>query len=495
MSIEKLLEAVKNHNPNADTNLIRLAYDFAEEAHRGQNRMHGETYLEHPYNTAMILADLKMDTTSIVAALLHDIPEEGKYTLKDIETNFGKEVAFLVEGVTKLGKVKYRGIERYLENLRKMFVAMAKDIRVIIIRLADRLDNLKTLDVHPPVKKMRIARETLEIYAPIANRLGIGEIKGQLEDLSFKYLYPEEYKYVDNLLNKFSHAKEKFLNLAIEKVKKNLKKENISIVNIHGRIKHHYSLYKKLVKYNNELPRVYDIVAIRIIVNNITDCYAVLGIIHKLWKPLKGRIKDYIAQPKPNGYQSLHTTVFSINGEIIEFQIRSEKMHEEAEYGVAAHWIYSDETQKGTVDKKTSGKKNDLLWINELNKWRQELEDNQEYLETLKIDVFQNRIFVFTPKGDVINLPDGATPIDFAYHIHSDIGNKCVSARINEKIQPLDSELKSGDLIEIIIDKNRSAPNADWLNFVKTSLARSKIKQAIRTKKGIFRWIPIINKK
>lgn len=476
MTINRILEIIKKNSPEADLDLVRLAYDFALEAHMGQKRTSGEEYIQHPLEVAYKLAEYKMDLATIIAGILHDVPEETTKTLIEIEKNFGGETARLVEGITKLGKIKYRGLERYAENLRKMFMAIAEDVRVVFIKFADRIHNLKTLYALPPVKQQRIARESLEIYAPIANRLGMEEIKCELEDLSFPYVYPEEYKWVMEISKKRYEEQTKF----IERVKKIIRKEletnaKFIFLNIEGRSKHYYSLYQKIIKKDMDIDKVYDLVALRIIVKNIDDCYRVLGYIHKLWAPLPGRIKDYIAQPKPNGYQSLHTTVFGPDGRITEFQIRTQKMHEEAEFGVAAHWLYKENELKQNL-KISQGK---LKWIKELVNEKKDNYNAQKYLRTLKLDFFKNRIFVFTPKGDVIDLPEGATPIDFAYHIHSDIGNKCAGVKINDKIATLSTPLKNSDVIEIIIDKNRAGPSETWLTFVQTHAAKDKIKASL----------------
>lgn len=505
MTIDDLLQKIKSYNPNADLDLIRLAYEYAEKAHGSQKRLSGKPYIQHPLNTAFNLAEMKLDQNVIIAGLLHDVPEDTnpenpEAALKDIKYNFGEEVAFLVHGITKLGKIKYRGMERYLENLRKMFIAMAEDVRVILIKFADRLDNLETLEFLPPKKQKRVALETMEIYAPIANRLGMGEIKGQLEDLAFRYLYPKEYEWLKKEVTPKYKAKEEYL----KKIKVKLLKavtqsplgydlssqplsddefRRIKIYSIHGRTKRLWSLYKKLNQRGHEdLSKIYDIVALRVITETIAECYAILGIIHQLWKPLKGRIKDYIAQPKPNGYQSLHTTVFCDDGEIVEFQIRTQKMHEEAEYGIAAHWYYDEHGQAKPYDEHGQAKpiEKNLKWVNELTKWKKEFEKNKQYLELLKIDVFQSRIFVLTPKGDVIDLPENSTPLDFAYTLHTDLGDKCIGARVNDQIASLDTKLLSGDMVEILVDKNRKAPSLDWLKFVKTSGARHKIKSRLK---------------
>lgn len=479
---EKLLETIKNNQIDGDLDMLKLAYDFALDAHEGQNRASGEPYIMHPLATAQKLAEMKLDLTTITAGLLHDIPEDTKLTLQDLNKNFGQDVAKLVEGITKLGKLKYRGMERYAENLRKMFVAMSDDIRVVLIKFADRLHNLKTLDALPADKQFRIAQETLEIYAPIADRLAIGQIKGELEDLAFKYVYPEDYKWITKIIPREYKAKEKYLKEIKEQVKENLAKESITIdeISVQGRTKHLYSLYKKLLRphINRDLNKIYDLIALRLIVPNVTDCYSTLGILHSLYRPMPGRIKDYIANPKPNGYQSLHTTVFTDDGEIVEFQIRTRKMHEQAEYGIAAHWNY-----KESGGKIKSIKNQNLKWLNELVEWQKKIKDNDQFLQTVKLDVFQNRIYVFTPKGDVIELPEAATPIDFAYHVHSSLGDKCVGARVNEQLVNLGYQLKSGDIVEILTDKNRKTPNPDWIDMVKTAMARSKIRNSINKQK------------
>jgi len=472
-NFQEIIDIIVKNQPGADISVINDAYEFAAIAHAGQKRLSNDDYIQHALETAKRLAELKMDLPTIAAALLHDVPEDTNYTLNDIKKKFGKEIAQLVEGITKLGTLKYRGLERYAENLRKMFLAMTEDIRTIIIKFADRLHNLETLEYLRPDKRKRIALETLEIYAPIAHRLGMGEIKGQLEDLSFPYAYPKEYEWIKNL----SENKLKIEKKYIEKIKKVIQKElienGVAVISIHGRIKHIYSLYKKLLEKDKNINKVYDLIAVRVITNNVADCYRVLGIIHKKWPPLKGRIKDYIAQPKPNGYQSIHTTVFAENGKIVEFQIRDKEMHELAEYGIAAHWHYKEIGEKKSNKEKTD-------WLKQLMVIQQKIADNSEYLSKIKLDVFQSRIFVFTPDGDVIDLPEKATPVDFAYHIHTDIGNKCIGAIVNENMVPLDSELKSGDVVEILINKNRSKPNEDWLNFAKTNVARERIKQSLK---------------
>lgn len=479
-----LLQVVKKNHPKADTDLLVMAYDVVREAHKGQKRIAGDDYVVHPLGVGLMLANLNLDIATIIAGLLHDVLEDTSYTLEELQKDFGEEVASLVIGVTVLDKVKYRGVERYLENLRKMFVAMAKDMRVIFIKFADRIDNLKTLHVWPREKQLRIAQETIEIYAPIANRLGMGKIRGELEDLAFPYVNPEAYHWTKNLLLSVAPQRERYLDDIQDLIRKEVAGSGIKIINIHGRTKRLYSLYRKLLKYDRDIARIYDIITIRIIVENVPDCYAMLGLIHQRWRPLKGRIKDYIANPKPNGYQSLHTTIFSEKGEIIELQIRTKQMHEEAEFGVAAHWRYKEHGE-GKESKRDA--RFNLEWVRELTRWHRRAQGKEEQLEKMKLDVFQNRIFVFTPKGEIIDLPEDATPVDFAYHIHTDIGDHCVSSIVNDAIVPLNTRLKSGDVIEIVIDKKRKGPSPDWLQFVKTASARAKIKGKVKV--NIVDWL------
>ncbi|NUM25706.1 MAG: bifunctional (p)ppGpp synthetase/guanosine-3',5'-bis(diphosphate) 3'-pyrophosphohydrolase [Candidatus Buchananbacteria bacterium] len=474
---------LKRAPANYDFDLIKLAYEFAEEAHKTQNRKSGEPYINHPLRTAITVAKLGLDQDTVIAALLHDVPEDTTYSLVEVEKNFGEDIAKLVGGISKLGIIKYRGMEKYAENLRKMFISMAQDIRIILIKMADRLDNLRSLEALPKEKQKRIAQESLEIYAPIANRLGMGQIKGELEDLSFPYVYPQKYEWMKKDILPKIELKMAYINRVIKIVEKELAAQKIKTTSIHGRQKRLYSLYLKLQKphYNGDVSKIYDLVALRIIVPTVEDCYQALGVIHKLWKPLPGRIKDYIAQPKPNGYQSLHSTVFCTEGKIVEFQIRTPAMHDQAENGIAAHWQYKEKESRQTNKKigdpgYTLPKK--LTWIEDLVKWQKEIQDNEVYLQSLTIDFFQNRIFVFTPKGDVIDLPEGATPVDFAYHVHSWIGDHCAGARINNQIASLDSKLKNGDVVDIITDKNRRGPSRDWLQFVKTGAAKGRIKSA-----------------
>lgn len=465
----------KNHSINdSDEKLLMKAWEFACVAHQSQKRLSGEEYITHPLETAYTLSKWGMDLNTIIAGLLHDVPEESEFTIDDIKSEFGSDIAQLVEGDTKIGTIKYSGVERYAENLRKMFIAMSRDIRVIIIRFADRLHNLKTLKYHKnPEKRYRIALESLEIYAPIAGRLGMYSIKEQLEDLSFKYVYPAQHKWI---IKQFK-SKIGERTISFEKTKSNiiklLKKNKIDFYSITGRRKKLYSLYQKLLRKNKDISKIYDLIALRIITKSIGDCYSILGLIHNNYQPLNGRVKDYISQKKPNGYQSLHTTIFNEDHNPLEVQIRTQDMNKIAEFGVASHWIYKQQ-KHGPIDK-------ELDWIKDLIRWQEKIKDNKDYIKSIKLntDIFNSRIFVFTPKNDVIDLPEGSTPIDFAYHIHTDIGNKCVSAKINNKIAKLDTELKNGDMIEIIIDKNRNNPNPDWINFVKTNTAKDKIKNSL----------------
>ncbi|OGL87478.1 hypothetical protein A3I40_03470 [Candidatus Uhrbacteria bacterium RIFCSPLOWO2_02_FULL_48_12] len=485
-SLAQLLNILKKQFPGADLDMVKLAYDYAARAHAGQIRLDNTPYIQHNLATAINLTVMRVDLPTIQAGLLHDVPEETAYTIEDIKENFGAEVGSLVEGITKLGKLKYRGMERYVENLRKMFLALSKDVRVILIKFADRLHNMETLDALPPEKQKRIALESMEIFAPLAHRLGMWEIKGQLEDLSFKYTQPEDYAWVATLMATTSPSKEKNLKSIVKTLHHALTQQsNLKIYSIQGRAKHLYSLYKKLLRHDRDISRIYDLIAVRIIVDSVAECYTALGVIHQLWKPLRGRIKDYIAQPKPNGYQSLHTTVIVGPGEIVEFQIRTKKMDEEAQYGVAAYWLYV-EKEKPKEGARLDAKHRSLGWVNELIKLQQEIKDTAEYLESVKIDVFPDNIFVFTPKGDVITLPDQATPIDFAYHIHTDLGNKCAASRINNRLMPLSTTLKSGDMVEIIVDKKRARPSPDWLDFVKTRTAREHIKQSLNRTSRLF---------
>lgn len=487
IAIKDILDKIKKYAPPAEIEQVELAYEVASEAHKDQMRVSGEPYIVHPLSAAYILASLRIDATIVAATILHDVPEDTAVTLEEIEKIFGPDIASMISGITKLGKLKYRGAERYIENLRKMFVAMAEDVRVMIIKFADRIHNLMTLEVLPEKKRYRIALESLEIYAPIAHRLGMGEFKAMLEDLSFPYVYPKEFEQVRAMRDKILAGEEKLVDSVLSILRQELLDAKIKYIDLHGRKKQLYSFYQKLLKKGWETEKIYDIVALRVIVNDLADCYATLGIIHKLWRPLKGRVKDYIAQPKPNGYTSLHTTVFCIDGKIVEFQIRTQQMHYEAEYGVAAHWHYDERGMKLPAK--------DVAWARELADIQKDILNNLTDLEQIKIDFFRNRIFAFTPQGDVIDLPEDATPIDFAYHIHSEIGNKCSGAKINDHMASLDTPLQSGDVVEIIVDKNRKGPNPDWMKSVKTQLAKSHIKNSL--KNSSLNWIKFIlpNKK
>ncbi len=486
-----LLSKIKQYYPHDTGELVKQAYEFAKAAHEGQQRENGDPYLTHVYATALYLAEWKMPAELVTAGLLHDVPEDTHYTIKDLEQRFGKEIASIVEGETKISKLRYQGTQRYAENLRKMFLAMAQDVRVVIVKFADRMHNLKTIESLPPHRIHRTAQETLDIYAPIANRLGMGAIKGDLEDLAFQYANPKEYERIIGLIAEPIHEREQYLEKIITRVKKVATENHIKPISIHGRAKRLYSLYKKLLERDNDIGKIYDLVALRVIVSTIPECYTVLGMIHQIWRPLKGRIKDYIAQPKPNGYQSLHTTVFGDDGEIIEIQVRTQEMHEEAEYGIAAHWFYADQ---GKQSKKLDGH---TKWLKELVKIQKGVQDHNQLLKTLeslKIEFFNNRIFVFTPKGDVIDLPEGATPIDLAYAIHTMVGNQCVGVRVNEEMAPLSKPLLSGDIVEIIRDKKRKGPSADWLKFAKTTHAREKIKDHLKNNR-LLGWFGDIGKK
>lgn len=475
MHLSDLISKIKEYNPHVDEDFLVLAYEFAQEAHNGQKRRSGEDFIQHCLSTAYTLAAMQMDTPTIIAGLLHEVTDEAPITINELSKQFGKDVAVLVEGVSKLGLMKYRGVDKYAENLRKMFVAMANDIRIIVIKFADRLDNLRTLDVLPAEKQDRIAREVLEIYVPIANRLGMGRIKTQMEDLAFRYVHPEEYSALIAKVEPLIAEKEHYLQKVEQMARHDLEAGGVQTFKIESRVKNIYSIYKKLQKKGDmEISMLYDLVALRIIVENVSDCYAALGIIHQHWKPLPGRIKDYIAQPKTNNYRGLHTTIFCEDGEIVEFQIRTKEMDQEAKFGIAAHWHYDESGKRSTSLSKG------MEWIDEMVSLPQNVADDQEYLASVRLDAFGDRIFVFTPQGDVINLPEHSTPVDFAYRIHTGVGRRCVGAKINDVMATLESPLKSGDVVEILTDKNRKKPNPDWLSFVKTTCARSHIRAQLR---------------
>lgn len=489
--IENLLSKIQEYYPQADMELIIKAYSYAEDCHQGQYRNSGEKYFTHPYNVAMILTELNMDDRTIAAALLHDVLEDTEVKYDTLVEMFGEEVANLVEGVTKLKKLKFKSKqESQAENLRKMVLAMAKDIRVIIIKLADRLHNMRTLEYMSEAKKKEKAIETLEIYAPLAHRLGISKIKWELEDLSLRYLDPDGYYDLVDRVSKRRKEREEYIKRLIEELDRNLEEMNIRR-DISGRPKNFYSIYKKMVYQNKSFEQIFDLTAIRVIVDSIKDCYAVLGLVHTMWKPIPGRFKDYIAMPKPNMYQSLHTTVIGPEGEIFEVQIRTWEMHRTAEYGIAAHWKYKE----GTVKSDNFDEK--LTWLRQLMEWQKDLKDPREFMETLKVDLFTDEVYVFTPKGDVINLPNGSTPIDFAYRVHTDVGNKCVGAKVDGRIVPLDFKLKNGNIIEILTSASSNGPSRDWLKIVKSSQAKSKIRQWFKREKreeNIFRGKELLDK-
>lgn len=461
-----------NNCSNGDKELIEKAYRFAERAHEGQKRNSGEPYVNHVFETAKILAELCMDTKTIVAGLLHDVLEDTNTKEEELEKEFGKEIVTLVNGVTKLGKMKYTGAERHVESLRKFFMAMANDLRILIIKLADRLHNVRTLQYVKPEKQKRIALETIEIHARLADRIGMHKLKGELEDAAFPYLYPKEYEETEKLLEENSQSNKKELERVTNEIKRALNEQGVNIIEISSRAKYKYSLWSKLKRYEMNIERVYDIVALRVIVESIEDCYRVLGIIHGLFQPVPGRIKDYIAIPKRNGYRSLHTTVFSGNGGVVEIQIRTQEMHREAAYGIAAHFIYKEIGKGKNKDEGPINKK--LEWIDQLKDLQQVVDKPSEFLEHLKMDLFQDRIFVFTPKGDVVDLPVDSSPIDFAYAIHSDIGDHAQGAIINHKITQLNTKLKNNDIVEIVVNK-KANPSSKWLEYAKTTMAKKHI--------------------
>lgn len=476
MNIESYIDQLKQLNSNYDLPLIIKAYHFAEDAHKGQFRHSGERYFIHPIHVSLILAELELDEVSIISGLLHDVIEDTEYTYDDIERIFGKDTADIVDGVTKLGQISFETIEeRQVENLRKMFLAMAKDIRVILIKLADRLHNMRTLKFMSEEKKKEKAKETLEIYAPIAHRLGISKIKWELEDLALLYIDPEKYYDLIAKVNKKRIERESLIESVIEKISYELKNSELTF-EIYGRPKHFYSIYKKMTFQNKNFDEIFDLTAIRVMLDTVKDCYGALGIVHTLWKPIPGRFKDYIAMPKPNMYQSLHTTVIGDNGEPFEIQIRTHEMHKVAEYGIAAHWKYKEGRSHDDLGEK-------LSWIRQMMEWERDMENPSEFMESLRLDVFNNQVYVFTPQGKVVELPDGATPVDFAYKIHSAVGNKCVGAKIDGRIVPLNYELANGNIVEIMTSKNSAGPSRDWLNFVKSTQARNKIKQYFKKEK------------
>ncbi|MFA5986879.1 MAG: RelA/SpoT family protein [Parcubacteria group bacterium] len=487
LTIDDVFRAFKTPLGHNGRKLISQAFEFADAAHKDQIRVSGVPYIQHCLATARILAKLGMDARTVAAGLMHDIPEDTPETLVTITKKFGPDIAQMIEGITKLGKIKLRGTkEEYkLENWRRMFLAMGSDIRTVIIKLADRLHNMQTLEYLPAEKRKRIANETMEIYVPIANRLGIGGLRSELTDLCFMHLHPDKYNSTKNISKEKVKEKEFYVQKAIRELKKALKDEGITVVDVHGRAKGIHSLYQKLLRYDMDINRVYDLIAVRVIVKDIAACYETLGIVHKKYHPMIGRIKDYISLPKPNGYQSIHTTVFGPDGRVLEVQIRTQKMHDEAEFGIAAHWLYESRKNKSWKDyflpKKDEVSKKEVEWVMQLQEWQKELGNNpEEFIEGLKVDFLKNHIFAFTPMGDIIELPEGASIVDFAYAIHTDIGNSATGARVNGKMTALDSTVHNGQIIDIITDKNRKKPNADWLDFVKTSNAKGAIRRAIK---------------
>ncbi|AGB41759.1 (p)ppGpp synthetase, RelA/SpoT family [Halobacteroides halobius DSM 5150] len=470
MALDQLLNEIESYIEDPNLDLVKKGYYLAKEAHQGQMRVSGEPFLSHPLRVAQILAELELDVVSITAALLHDVVEDTEITADEIEEEFGAEIRLLVNGVTKLNKIDFKTREEHqAASLRKMFLAMAEDIRVVLIKLADRLHNMRTLNYLSEEKRKRKANETLEIYAPLAHRLGMSRLKWELEDLSFRYLEPDKYHELANKLAKNRAEREAYIEDVIDTLEGKL--EDVDIQGkIYGRPKHLYSINQKIINKNKSFDEIYDLTALRVIVDSVKECYQVLGILHEIWNPMPGRIKDYIAMPKSNMYQSLHTTVIGPKGEPLEIQIRTWEMHRTAEYGIAAHWRYKDgNPEDDDFEKKIS-------WLRQLLEWQHDLKDAREFMENLKIELFEDEVFVFTPKGDVMPLPKGATPVDFAYHIHTDVGHTCVGAKVNGKMIPLEYRLDNGDIIEILTSSD-SGPSRDWLNFVQTSRAKSKIKK------------------
>ena len=475
---KELINSVLKYHPSTDISMIEKAYKVASEAHEGQKRKSGEPYIIHPLCVAIILADLELDKETIVAGLLHDAVEDTWMTYEEVEKEFGSEVALLVDGVTKLGQLSYSAdkVEVQAENLRKMFLAMAKDIRVILIKLADRLHNMRTLQYMRPEKQQEKARETMDIYAPIAMRLGISKIKVELDDLSLKYLKPDVYYDLVHKVALRKSEREQFVGAIVKEVKKHMDDANIK-AQVDGRVKHFFSIYKKMVNQDKTIDQIYDLFAVRILVDTVKDCYAALGVIHEMYKPIPGRFKDYIAMPKPNMYQSLHTTLIGPNGQPSEIQIRTYEMHRTAEYGIAAHWKYKESSDgKAPVGKSEEEK---LNWLRQILEWQRDMSDNKEFMSLLKndLDLFADSVYCFTPQGDVKTLPSGSTPVDFAYSVHSAVGNKMVGARVNGKLVPIEYEIKNGDRIEIITSQNSQGPSRDWLKLVKSTQAKNKINQ------------------
>ena len=477
---DELINCVRKYHPSDDISMIEKAFRIANDAHKGQVRKSGEAYIIHPLCVAIILAELELDKETIVAGLLHDVVEDTVMTDEEIAREFNEEVALLVDGVTKLGQLSYDAdkVEIQAENLRKMFLAMAKDIRVILIKLADRLHNMRTLKYMKPEKQREKARETMDIYAPIAQRLGISKIKTELDDLSLKYLEPEAYYDLVEKIAMRKGARDEYVQKLVKEVKNHIEDAGIEAT-IDGRSKHFFSIYKKMVNQGKTIDQIYDLFAIRILVNDVKDCYAALGVIHEMYKPIPGRFKDYIAMPKPNMYQSLHTTLIGPDGRPFEIQIRTYEMHRTAEYGIAAHWKYKEAANGNAV----GGEEEKLSWLRQILEWQRDMSDNREFMSLLKsdLDLFSDTVFCFTPSGDVKNLPNGSTPIDFAYSVHSAVGNKMIGAKVNGKLVPIDYKIQNGDRIEIITSQNSRGPSRDWLNIVKSTQAKNKINQWFRS--------------
>ena len=474
-TIDDIIKRMKLNKRKTNVALIQKAYNFAAEHHKGQKRMSGEDYIIHPLNVAYILADLQMDDATICAALLHDVVEDTEATNEDIVKNFGEEIAEMVAGVTKLSKIQYVTIEEeQVENYRKMFLAMGKDIRVILIKLADRLHNMRTLSSLKRERQIANAKETMELYAPLANRLGIYSLKWELEDLAFRYLYPEEYRELVLSIEKKREERIEFINKIMEEIRVALKKQKI-VAEVTGRAKHLYSIYRKMQRDNIALDQVYDLFALRIIVNSVKDCYAAIGVVHELYTPMPGRFKDYIAVPKPNMYQSIHNTLIGPKGTPFEVQVRTWDMHRVAEYGIAAHWAYKEANRFKKSNVVVTEDK--LAWLRETLEWQKDMQDPDEFLKTLKTELFEDEVYVFTPKGEIKTLPRDATPIDFAYTIHAEVGHRMIGCKINSKMMPIVTPLKSGDIVEIITSDTAKGPSRDWLKIVKSSSAKTKIQQ------------------
>jgi guanosine-3',5'-bis(diphosphate) 3'-pyrophosphohydrolase len=469
VSISELLR-IADHLAPADRELVRRAYTRASEAHVGQRRLSGEEYVEHPLRVARILADLGLDAQTLAAALLHDTVEDTELTLEEVEAEFGSSVYRLVEGVTKLSRIEFRSDQQlHAENIRRMLLAMADDIRVVLIKLADRLHNMRTLDALPEQRRQRISRETMDIYAPLSHRLGMGQIKWELEDLAFRNLDPDTYHDIVRRVNRKRRDRERMVADLSDILNRELDKIGIQ-AHITGRPKHIYSIWQKMQRDHKDFSQIYDLLAMRVMVDSVKDCYGVLGVVHSLWKPLPGRFKDYVAMQKSNGYQSLHTTVITHTGEPLEVQIRTHEMHTIADYGVAAHWTYKERNGDARFDQK-------LSWLRLLMEWQKEVTDAESFVDAVKVDIFQDEVFVFSPKGDVYNLPAGSTPVDFAYRVHTEVGHRCIGAKVNGRMVPLDYELRNGEIVEILTTKSPHGPSRDWLNFVKSASARERIRK------------------